>query len=133
MPLSYPHWNLVPASDWTWPHFTPRELACPHCNAIIVEPDMLDRLEAARLIYGAPIVIASAYRCPVHNAAIGGAKDSAHPRGTAVDPKDPETGIARRKLIAAFFAAGFEGFGMGAHKLHFDVDPLGFRAWHYGA
>ena len=52
--------------------------------------------------------------------------------GTEYAEIDPETGIARRKLIAAFFAAGFEGFGMGAHKLHFDVDLLGFRAWHYG-
>ena len=133
MAMEYVHHRLVKPEDWPWYNFTPAEMACPHCFKLLIEPDLMDQLQAARLIYGAPISIASAYRCLIHNRTVGGADDSAHPRGTAVDPKDPETGAARRKLLNAFIAAGFAGIGMGAHKLHFDVDLLGPRAWHYGA
>jgi len=131
MPISYAHFNLMPESIWQWNHFTPRELACPHCFEIKIEPRLVDLLESVRLIYGAPITIASGYRCPTHNTAIKGAENSPHLRGTAVDPKDPGNGPARYKMIRAFFNAGFEGFGMGDGKLHFDIDSLGMRAWHY--
>lgn len=132
MGMEYERWQDVPKADWPWANFQPKEMACSHCGKILIEPELMDRLQAARLIYGSGITVASGYRCPAHNAAVGGAADSAHTRGTAVDPKDPGTGASRRKLIGAFLAAGFQGFGMGAGKLHFDVDLLGARAWFYG-
>ncbi|KKK77009.1 hypothetical protein LCGC14_2857930 [marine sediment metagenome] len=119
------------------PHFRKSELEC-HCGCgqAPLKKDFLDRLEAARLIYGGSITVARAYSCAKHNRKIGGGKDSAHTRGTAIDPVRPVGGAALHKMIAAFRAAGFHGFGMGLKKgkpyLHFDCDAkLGPRAWMY--
>ncbi len=134
MTESYDHYSLVPDDAWTWPHFSPREMACPHCDELKYLPGFMDRLEAVRLLYGGPIAIASAYRCEDHNAAVGGRSNSAHLRGAACDPKDPGDGARRKALLDAIYRAGFTGFGMGAGKLHIDYDPsLRERAWFYGA
>lgn len=116
------------------PHFTDTELACRCGCGMLPKQELLDALEAARLIYGRPIHIASGARCEEHNRDVGGAPDSAHTRGTAVDPS--ATNINLGELITAFFAAGFYGFGMGMkggkRMLHFDVDEKhGPRAWMY--
>lgn len=42
-------------------------------------------LDPARRIYGKPIIITSAYRCPLLNQAVGGVKNSWHQRGCAAD------------------------------------------------
>jgi uncharacterized protein YcbK (DUF882 family) len=42
-------------------------------------------LEKARVIVGRPITIISGYRCKKRNAAVGGAPESEHIEGTAVD------------------------------------------------
>jgi hypothetical protein len=47
--------------------------------------DMCERLEEVRTLLGAPITISSGYRSPALNAAIGGAANSAHRLGYAVD------------------------------------------------
>lgn len=93
----------------------------------------MNMLESARLIYGDSIIVASGFRCPTRNAEIGGALNSPHMRGTAIDPVEPGGGYNRYRMIRAFFNAGALGFGMGDRKLHFDVDSLGERAWFYPA
>ena len=45
----------------------------------------LERLEEIREAYGEPIIITSGYRCPELNAAVGGASNSQHRKGEAVD------------------------------------------------
>lgn len=47
----------------------------------------LQRLNAIREGYGKPIIISSGYRCPELNELVGGAKDSKHLTGLAVDLK----------------------------------------------
>jgi len=101
-----------------------------------MNPRTLERLEAARLIYGRAVNIASAYRCPNYNQGVGGGSNSAHLRGTAVDVARPSGGAALADIIDAFKAAGFWGYGMGKKQgtdtLHFDDDAeLGRRAWMY--
>jgi uncharacterized protein YcbK (DUF882 family) len=46
---------------------------------------LLVALQAIRDEYGAPISITSAYRTPTHNKAVGGAPNSLHTLGMAVD------------------------------------------------
>lgn len=46
---------------------------------------LCERLELVRALFNAPVVITSGYRCPALNAAVGGAKDSAHMYGRAAD------------------------------------------------
>ena len=115
------------------PHFSRAELEC-HCGCGTMEmaASTLERLEAARLIYGKPITLASAYRCAKHNEAVGGKSGSPHLTGHAVDPVRPVGGASLMTMIDAFWAAGFHGFGMGDGRLHFDNHPiLGKRAWMY--
>lgn len=54
-----------------------------------IEENMLalveEVLEPARERLGKPIVVNSGFRCPVHNAAVGGVTNSQHMKGEAVD------------------------------------------------
>ena len=43
------------------------------------------KLELVRIALGRPIIITSGYRCPALNARVGGAANSAHTKGLAVD------------------------------------------------
>ena len=47
------------------------------------------KLELARRALGHPIIITSGYRCPALNARVGGAANSAHTQGLAVDFRSP--------------------------------------------
>ena len=42
-------------------------------------------LDPAREKFGKPIIVNSGYRCPKHNAAVGGVANSQHTRGEAAD------------------------------------------------
>ena len=55
-------------------HFTVDEFACHHCGqCITISPRLLELLEKLRRnIGGFPLHINSGYRCPVHNANVGG-------------------------------------------------------------
>ena len=49
-------------------------------------PDkLIDILCKIREHYGSPLIINSGYRCPTHNAKVGGAANSRHTKGDAVD------------------------------------------------
>jgi hypothetical protein len=50
-----------------------------------MDPALIDALQALRDHYGVPMTINSGYRSPEHNAAVGGAPNSQHVKGTAVD------------------------------------------------
>ena len=130
--IQYDDWRVVPAGEWFLENFTPKELACPHCDALMLDEEAGRRLQSARWLYGKPIVIASAYRCKEHNSAVGGSANSAHTRGAAFDPQ-PQAPADLADMLAAFWKVGWLGFGMGAGKLHFDYDrELGRRSWYYG-
>ena len=47
------------------------------------------KLELVRQALGCPIIITSGYRCPALNARVGGAANSAHTKGLAVDFHSP--------------------------------------------
>ncbi|RJO67433.1 MAG: DUF882 domain-containing protein [Myxococcales bacterium] len=68
------------------PHFARSEMQCHcGCNKCIVCVDLLDALEDLRERVGWPLVVNSAYRCPEHNAAVGGKPKSKHLEGIAAD------------------------------------------------
>lgn len=123
----YANWRHVPASDWRWKNFSPRELACKGTGSLLVNEQALDKLQALRDRLGVPLIIRSAYRSPSHNRSVGGAQRSLHMQGIAFDVAmsnhDPE------HFESAARAAGFTGFGFYPRHgfIHIDIGPA--RTW----
>lgn len=69
------------------PHFSEQELSCRCCGTMPkdgMSVFLLDGLEWLRSKVG-PIHVTCAYRCPEHNAKVGGVDNSQHVLGTAAD------------------------------------------------
>ena len=78
-------------------------------------------LEMMRISLGEPMVINSGYRCEKHNKKVGGAPNSAHLRGLAVDIKIPNNEYRYRLLkIAILF--DIPRIGIGKDFVHLDID-----------
>jgi uncharacterized protein YcbK (DUF882 family) len=66
-------------------HLSEYECKCSKCQETLVDLEHVARLQQLREDLGSPITITSAYRCPEHNAAVGGSSRSQHKEGTATD------------------------------------------------
>lgn len=66
-------------------NFSAREFACNHCRTLLIDEELVKKLQELRNIINKPIVITSAYRCPTHNKNIGGSSKSLHMQGKAID------------------------------------------------
>lgn len=60
------------------------------------------------VLYGKPLGINSFYRCPALNAAIGGAKNSQHTKGEAIDIDADVYGGAENRHVFAYIRANLE-------------------------
>lgn len=97
-------------------HFDSREFRCRHCSVVKVSDELVMRLELLRGLVGAPLVIVSAFRCPAHNEAVGGAPKSRHLLGEAVDLRVPYATVWQAR------SAGFRGIGtLKGSARHVDV------------
>lgn len=112
--------------EWSWPHFTPKEVSCKHCGELYLDPASMDALEELRKAWGKPIVINSAHRCMFHNHAVGGTTNSQHLK-IAFDCRCPKEDQAA--FIVAAKKAGFTGIGRypGKGFVHVDCGPR--REW----
>lgn len=112
-------------------HFKPKEFACKHCGEIRVDIQLLEKLEQLRTAIGnRPIIINSGYRCPTHNKAVGGAKNSQHMYGKAADirAKDMSPRTLEKFADTVFYNGGV---GMGGQNI-VHVDTRGHKArWYY--
>lgn len=72
-------------------HFRPEEFRCRCCGGLPpfaranIEALVENVLDPARERLGLPIVVNGGYRCPKHNAAVGGVRGSQHMKGEAAD------------------------------------------------
>ena len=111
--------------DWNnIEHFSPDAFRCPCCGE---GPEKMDKyllvcLDHSREDAGIPFVITSAYRCPEHNAEVGGVSSSAHVRGYAVDIAC-EGSRSRHKIVTALLNNGFHRIGIAGDFIHADKDP----------
>jgi uncharacterized protein YcbK (DUF882 family) len=99
------------------PHFTLEELACKcGCKTPVAVRFRLEHLapilEKIRANWGHPVTVNCAYRCPAHNAAVGGVSDSQHIHGNAADIKIH--GVTPEE-IAEFAATMPEVGGLGVY------------------
>lgn len=66
-------------------NFSSREFACPCCGKVKIEPVLVKKLQALRDHLGSAITVTSGFRCPAHNADVGGVAESFHLLGQAAD------------------------------------------------
>jgi len=122
------HWSEVDMSAWPWPNFSPREFASKGNGAVRVHVDAANKLQALRALWGGPLRINSAYRDPVYNERVGGAKLSQHKKGRAFDISVRGfTAEERARLVRLAAEVGFTGFGGYNTFLH--VDNARPRRW----
>ena len=95
-------------------HFSTSEFVCRcGCGRVAVTTRLISLLEKARIIYGKPMRISSGYRCPDHNAAVGGGPE--HPAGEAADIFCVFA-ADRFRLVSALYDAGFRRIGINFHN-----------------
>ena len=107
--------------DWNQiKHFARKEFG----HAPGVEPDeaLVLMLDDAREIAGIPFHITSALRSREDNLRVGGARDSAHLTGHAVDLRAPTSRI-RSQMLRALLAVGFNRIGIYPGHIHVDTSP----------
>ncbi len=89
---------------------------------------LAQEFEAIRRAVGQPLAILSAYRTPAHNRAVGGAAQSRHVEGMALDLRPPE-GWTAAQLGAACVArahhpdSAIGGIGRYPTFVHIDIRP----------
>ena len=111
-------------------HFSRKELSCRcGCGACEMSPELLLLAEKIRVILGEiPMYVTSAYRCPKHNAKVGGSPTSRHMEGQAMDFTVRDINIldAHDRIIRAWKRGvlpelGGIGLYTGKQFLHVDV------------
>lgn len=97
--------------------------ACKCCGVDRVKDRAKAALLALETAMDLTFTVTSAYRCPRHNKAVGGARSSRHTLACdAFDilwPND-ET---RKELIEVAIRCGFNGIGLGKTFVHLDMRP----------
>lgn len=93
-------------------HFTKRELACQCGCGGLPDQDFMQKVEALRVLYGKPLKVTSAYRCPDHNARVSSTgRTGPHTTGRAIDFA-VERADAIRLIALALSMTTFTGLGV---------------------
>lgn len=109
-------------------HFDADEFVCHCCGkgADKIDPKLIELLERLRALAEVPIHINCAYRCPKHNAEVGGVPNSQHIAGTAADITIPKLSFGQAEHLVKTLP--FDGTGFyppvesgGAWFIHVDV------------
>ena len=102
-----------------------------YSNEVIIYTGLPEALEKLMAYLGAnKITIVNGYRCPEHNAAVGGSKKSMHLLGLAADVRLFKNGkaISGKDICLVAEKLGFAGIGfMSNNSVHLDVSPS--RIW----
>lgn len=113
-------------------HFKLYEFECKDgSHQVVLHPELPEKLENLRALVSqvlskeTPLIINSGYRNESHNKAEGGAKNSQHLYGTAVDLRLPK-GLTIDEFADLGEAVGFDGIGKYNGRVHFDV--RGYKA-----
>ena len=72
--------------NWAdYPNFSAKELACKHCGAEGITPEIMDILQNIRTQLAQPVFISSGYRCVKHPVEQEKDRPGEHTKGMAVD------------------------------------------------
>lgn len=100
-------------------YFKEEEFRCPCCGRCDMVEEFILKLYKAREDSVVPFIINSGYRCYHHNKKIGGAFNSYHLRGEAVDIKC-ENGWQRYQIISSAIKNGIYGIIIYKNFIHLD-------------
>lgn len=114
--------------------FQPEEYRCrcgrPECDAPReLHPELAAKLDILRDSLGHPLIITSGLRCRVRNAEVGGAADSRHLTGRAVDVAC-DMDDYRDELLVHLYARPIRLFPtheLAPKHVHLDIDMRGTR------
>ncbi len=121
-------------------YFSAEEMMCHgreqgHCNcgtesANNVSQRLLELLDRLRESIGGPLEVSCMYRCPTHNAAVGGVANSQHVEGTAADVQTPNYPHCHTPEQLKWYAQQlpFDGIGLYDWGVHVDVRCGGVSA-----
>lgn len=101
-------------------YFTGSEVACHCCGEVLIDLHALQCLDALRAALDRPLHVVSGYRCPEHNASVGGAPRSYHMRGMAFDVRCERGRMG--EFVAVAREAGFVGIIMYPKQSFVHVD-----------
>lgn len=106
-------------------HLSEWECKCSRCTTTLVDMAHVANVQKLRDLIGEPIRFTCAYRCPEHNAEVGGVPNSEHLRGVACDCY--AIGLSSTQLAAQAEKVGFGGIGLYISKgfVHLDNGPYG--------
>ena len=93
---------------------------CPCVCPVGVSPALVSLLESLRESVG-PLHVSCGYRCPAHNAFVGGAPASFHLLGAAADIVSRRVSPSGLYVVAVSRLSGFGGVGLYPSFVHVDV------------
>jgi len=100
-------------------NFSAAEMACRcGCGTGQMSPLFMEKLQAVRTAVGFSLTVTSGFRCPTHNAAVGGKPKSRHLVGMAADLA--VTGSRAWLLVEAAMQQGLS-VGVNAAFIHLDL------------
>lgn len=104
-----------------------------YCNKTVHDTELSEKLQIVRDYFGKPVHITSPYRCPSHNANVGGGSQSYHMNGgKAAD--FVIYGVNVKEIAKVCEAVGFNGIGcyLDDGFVHADVRPISEKFFWYG-
>ena len=119
--------SVSPKPGMASKYFSIAEVSCHHCGGYGAQPVLLQFLDDLREAIGRPLNASSCYRCPEHNAAVGGVPNSQHTQGLACDLW--ASGMSVDELAAKALELGADGVGYYYSSEFVHVDVRYGRTW----
>lgn len=112
-------------------YFDVSEFACKCCGGLPengIDVRLQNVLDAMRERAGQPLILSCAYRCPTHNAEVGGVSNSQHLLGTGADVICPDN-MTVDELADLAIKCGADGVGRYYNSYFVHVDTRGYKAY----
>lgn len=116
-------------------NFRRSEFACQGENccdrSAPISLELVDNLQLLRDLVGVSLTISGPFRCRKHNKSVGGAPNSLHCLGLAVDVMVPKGLTADQfyRIAEAIPAFARGGIGVYSNRLHLDIRRNGPARW----
>jgi uncharacterized protein YcbK (DUF882 family) len=118
-------------------HFKEREFFCKCADyreiSCLLDRNLIAAAEVIRSFAGVPVYVSSSFRTPLGNSLVGGAENSYHLKGMALDLRCPtrqsiinENIIRKGRLYELLRQLEINGFGFSDYFLHIDTRLSGF-------